>query len=75
MKGLTRRDFLKSTAIIGAAAGVASVSGLVGCSDDQGDLPLASSIRWDRECDVLVVGGGATGVTCAAVVSEAGKSV
>jgi len=64
--GLTRRDFLKTTASVGAAAMVDTH--LEGASS-QGQPAT------DREADVVVVGSGATGLPAAIAAREGGASV
>lgn len=82
---LSRRSFLTGTA---AAASVAAFTGLVGCAPrsaaDQPDVKNErsstggvdpSSINWDNEADVVIIGSGSAG-TCAAIeAAEAGSSV
>jgi succinate dehydrogenase/fumarate reductase flavoprotein subunit len=65
--GVTRRDFLKTTA--GASAVVLTDAA---SHDASAQTPPA---RWDREADVVVIGGGATGLPAAIAAREAGASV
>jgi predicted oxidoreductase len=62
---LGRRDFL----FAGTGAAVAAATPASAAD------PVPSSVRWDREVDVIVVGAGATGTTAAIVAREAGASV
>ena len=72
---LTRRRFLGVSA--GTAAGLAAGAGVVTLTrpaipvDRVLDLPA----RWDREVDVVIVGGGGSGVCAALSAQEAGAKV
>ena len=70
-KGFTRREFLKGAAV--ASAAVASAGMLSACGAKP-TTPVAPSVpeKWDREADVVVVGGGATGIPAALSAAEAG---
>ncbi len=63
---LRRRDFLTS----GAAAGAVAVGAMSAQPAD-----AAEAIRWDREADVVVIGGGAGGLVSAIAAREKGASV
>jgi hypothetical protein len=63
---LRRRDFLTS----GAAAGAVAV-GTMSAQPAQ----AADAIAWDREADVVVIGGGAGGLVAAIAAREKGASV
>jgi FAD binding domain len=63
---LRRRDFLTSGAAAGAVA-VAAVSAQ--------PAEAAEALRWDREADVVVIGGGAGGLVAAIAAREKGASV
>lgn len=67
---LTRRDFLKTTAGVGAAAVVDAR--LAGASTSTSALEQPAG---DREVDVVVVGAGATGLPAAIAAREDGASV
>jgi hypothetical protein len=62
---LRRRDFLAS----GAAAGAVAVGGIASPAQ------AADAIAWDREADVVVIGGGAGGLVAAIAAREKGASV
>jgi succinate dehydrogenase/fumarate reductase flavoprotein subunit len=70
-KGLTRRGFLGAAAVAGAAAGL--MAGPVGSAFASD--PTASQIAWDFEADVLVIGSGPAGCSCAAWAARGGASV
>jgi hypothetical protein len=63
---LRRRDFLTSGAAAGAVA--------VGAVSSQ-PAEAAEAMRWDREADVVVIGGGAGGLVAAIAAREKGASV
>jgi succinate dehydrogenase/fumarate reductase flavoprotein subunit len=67
----SRRDLLKNATVATAATGLSSfaVSGSV--SAQAGPAPA----RWDREADIVVIGGGAMGLPAAIAAKEAGASV
>lgn len=66
---LSRRDFFRA----GAAAGVVAVAAVPGQALAQ---PQASpDLQWDYEFDVVVCGGGASGLMCAIRARDAGASV
>ncbi len=65
MKNISRRDFLKGSA-------AAAVVGLMG---SMSAAALADEAAFDREVDVLIIGGGGTGVAAACEAAEAGASV
>jgi hypothetical protein len=72
-KAVSRRDFVKS----GAAAGVggaAAVFSSSGTALAQGVSP-ADAIRWDYEADVVIIGGGCTGLPAAIRARDLGASV
>ncbi len=67
-KSLTRREFFKGAATAGAAAAACS---LIPRDSVSAQVPR----KWDREADVVVVGGGCTGLPAAIQAAEAGASV
>ena len=73
-EGLTRRDFVRNAALIGAAGGI--LGGAVG-----GGLTWATAeaepapSKWDDEADVVIVGYGGSGVCAAIAAKDAGSSV
>ncbi len=69
-KGISRRQFLKKTAFAGTAAAIGSF-----ISGDPASAARKSSITWNREADVVVIGAGAAGLPAAIVAREAGASV
>ncbi|ETA82184.1 FAD-dependent oxidoreductase [Youngiibacter fragilis] len=68
---ISRRDFLKGAAA--SAVGAATIGVLGACTQD--DKTPASSIKWDKETDVLIVGGGGTGVAAMLQVANDGAKV
>ncbi len=70
MKELSRRNFLGGAAL--GVAGLATV-GLAGCST--GASSSAGEASWDAEADVVVCGGGGTGLAAACAAAEGGASV
>lgn len=77
-EGVSRRQFMKGIAVVGAGA---LATGLVACdtgtdegtdgSNDEG----TTGITWDRETDVLVIGTGFAGLSCAVEAKNAGADV
>jgi hypothetical protein len=67
---LSRRDFLKQ----GVAAGVGAAT-LGGCATGATQGASAAVSQWDYEVDVLVVGAGCSGLTCAIRARDAGLDV
>lgn len=63
----TRRDFLKGAGCLGASA---AILGLTGCSAGSNSENPTSSISWDEEYDVIVVGAGAAGAATAVEISR-----
>ena len=70
--GVSRRNFLIGTGAV--AVGVAAV-GLAGCASDETPTETGNGITWDYEADVIVVGTGPAGLSCAAAAAEEGASV
>ncbi|MBW8381354.1 MAG: FAD-dependent oxidoreductase, partial [Youngiibacter sp.] len=68
---ISRRDFLKGAAA--SAVGAATIGVLGACTQD--DKTPASSIKWDKETDVLIVGGGGTGVAAMLQAANDGAKV
>lgn len=72
-KPLSRRSF-----VAGAGLGMAAlaVSGVAGCAPGgQSEASEDSSISWDKEADVVIVGCGGCGAPAALSAAEAGASV
>ena len=76
IKGMGRRDFLKTAALSGLALGGAAA--LTGCAPSTGAEKGASAkasagadVAWDKEVDVLVIGSG-TGAFAALVAAAKG---
>jgi len=65
--GLNRRDFVKATAL---GVGGAAFAGL-GAVTAMAKVPE----KWDEQADVIVVGAGGAGLSAAATLTAAGKSV
>ena len=71
-KGLTRRDFLKGTAI--GAAGVLA-AGMIPSKTKAAEISSHIPEKWDYEYDVVILGAGATGIPAALRALDAGASV
>ncbi|MDR1089160.1 MAG: FAD-dependent oxidoreductase [Coriobacteriales bacterium] len=78
-QGLSRRNFL-TTAVVGLT-GIAAV-GLAGCNarqSEEGNTAAGDTSQlpgtWDGEADVVVCGGGGSGLTAAYAALDAGASV
>lgn len=78
--GLSRRNFLKGAGL--AAAGAAATGMLAGCAPSSGGSDnLAATgasvndIAWDQEADIIAVGGGGAGLSCAIEGPAQGLSV
>jgi succinate dehydrogenase/fumarate reductase flavoprotein subunit len=67
----SRRNLLKNATAATAMAGVSSLAA-VSAASAQGERPPT---KWDREADVVVIGGGAVGLPAAIAAKEAGASV
>ncbi len=67
--GFSRRDFIKNTAA--GVVGVMAVGVLGGCASSS----KVKESTWDKETDVLIVGGGGTGLAAAVEAAAAGASV
>src|SRR5580704_2051220 len=65
---VSRRDFVKGTAV---RVGTAALTGL-GASEA---LARDAQGKWDKEADVVIIGGGATGLPAAIEAREHGASV
>ena len=72
---ISRRNFLTGA---GLTTALAAGSLLAGCGTQPApnpEEPKAESIKWDKEADVIVVGGGGAGMSAALKASEAGCTV
>lgn len=69
--GISRRQFLKRTAIATSAAAIANFIPPTDASAKAKGL----SIKWNKEADVVVIGAGAMGLPAAIVAREAGARV
>ncbi|NLX97054.1 MAG: FAD-dependent oxidoreductase, partial [Rhodopirellula sp.] len=70
-QGFSRRGFLGGALATGGAAAAATVLG--GCQQAPQSPNVPS--KWDKEADVVVVGGGGTGCAAAMSAAEAGAKV
>ncbi|WP_019849407.1 FAD-dependent oxidoreductase [Desulfitobacterium sp. PCE1] len=68
---ISRRDFVKRAAA--GAVGVATVGILGGCT--QGAASTSNEVKWDKEADVVIVGGGGTGLAAALQAALDGAKV
>jgi len=71
-KGITRREFVKGAAVIGA--GTAAAGALTSCAPEVTSVPGVPE-KWDKEVDVIVVGYGAAGAATATSAHDAGAEV
>ncbi len=69
-KRLSRRDFVKTGAGAGVGASVLSMSGTA-----LAQVNPADAIQWDFEADIVVIGGGCTGLSAAIRATDLGSSV
>jgi len=72
-KGITRRDFLRGTAVGGVAGLVVGAAGTALVMPEKEGAGIALPSKWDREADVVVAGYGAAG--SAAEAEAAGVEV
>lgn len=70
---VTRRDFVKKAAL--GAVGVAAAGILGGCAQNEAPAVNAKEITWDKESEVVVVGGGGTGLAAALQAAMDGAKV
>jgi len=67
-----RRNFIKGMALAGAAvAGTGVLAGCGAASSSGSGVPT----KWDKEADIVVVGGGGTGIVAAIAAREKDASV
>jgi succinate dehydrogenase/fumarate reductase flavoprotein subunit len=69
-KNFTRRDFIKTTSL---GIGAASIVGLN--AEPAISRETASTIKWDKETDVLIAGTGFAGLASAITAHDAGAKV
>lgn len=73
---VSRRSFVRGAVVAGAAAAMA---GLAGCGKPSNSDELAatggSSIDWNEQADIVVIGAGPSGSATALAASQAGASV
>jgi flavocytochrome c len=72
-KGLTRRDFLKSTGGAAAVAGIA-IGGLAVGTKEAAAAAGPMPKKWDETYDVVVIGSGFAGLAAAIEAKNAGAS-
>src|SRR5258705_733789 len=70
-KPVARRDLVKAGAAAGVGAAVLTTSGTALA---QGVSP-ANAIRWNYEADIVIIGGGCTGLPAAIRARDLGASV
>ncbi len=73
--GLSRRDFLKGAAVVGAAGGLGAlgIPGIAGAATTSGDDWMPA--KWDYAADVVVIGDGYAGQAAAIEADMKGSSV
>ena len=87
-KELSRRDFLKGMAGLGAASAVTVLSGVPAAHAEEAEIKKTDRVvtelpipeadppaKTEYECDVLVIGGGFAGLNAAAAAADQGQSV
>lgn len=76
--GCTRRSFLKGATVFAASAAALSLEGCAPEAAGQNPEALAATgvpESWDKEVDVVVVGGGGTGLAAGVGASDVGAEV
>ena len=75
MKNLSRRDFLKGSAVsaLGLAAGSLLTSAPVMAEEAQ--QPFEKTVSWDAEYDAVIIGFGGAGASTAIVAADNGAKV
>jgi succinate dehydrogenase/fumarate reductase flavoprotein subunit len=71
---LSRRNFLTGAGIIAAGTVAAHFAGCTDSAPDNAGA-ITNEITWDYEADVIVVGTGPAGLSCAVAAAEGGVSV
>src|SRR5438132_2536991 len=69
-KAVSRRDFVKSGAAAGVGAAVLSTSGTA-----LAQVSPVNAIRWNYAADIVIIGGGCTGLPAAIRARDLGASV
>ena len=75
MAELTRRNFLFGAGMAGAAMALAAAPRPAFAADDEAEEDWASQVTEEISCDILVVGGGFSGVAAAVQAGELGDKV
>ena len=57
---LSRRNFVGGALVAGA--GIVAGTALSACSGSTGGNKDTTGIKWDKEADIVIVGGGAAGL-------------
>jgi fumarate reductase flavoprotein subunit len=68
-KRVSRRNFIKSAAVLGAGATV------LGAGTMANAMPTPAPKKWDYTADVIIAGGGGGGLAAAAILGQKGVSV
>ena len=73
--GLSRRDFLKGAAVVGAAGGIGAlgIPGIAGAATTSSDDWMPT--KWDYTADVVIIGYGYAGQAAAIEADQKGSSV
>ena len=74
MKKLSRRNFLKGSLAVGAAAAMTGVTG-VSLAEGESTHTFADTVKWDAQYDVVVLGMGMSGMVAAKTAADQGARV
>ena len=72
-QGISRRGFVAGAAV--GTAGAMALAGMQARADEAAGNDFLSSVAWDNEYDVVIIGFGPAGASAAVAASEEGASV